>query len=462
MKLTKSFLMDRQTFADLEIFEGRGVKNSIFKFFDRAISHGGKEELLDMFYCPLSDSKAILERQGLIAYIYSDRLSFSIDRYLLDFIESYLLLSNKPVKVSRFNAWHKYLKYQFQPTNEYYIVQRGIRYVIEFLQELYAAGTEKNEQKLPDLLEKQFIFIANSIRNTELRRIIGFDTKKKINALDRERFDYIFRFCEYENLKDILQIVYRIDAFRAVAETMCELGLVFPEITDSKEIEITGLYHPFVKDAVTNDVRISEEGNLFFVTGANMAGKSTFLKAFGVAVYLAHMGFPVAAAFMRTGGFNGLFSTINIADDLNKGYSHFYSEVLRVKNVAEEINRTGNLIVIFDELFRGTNVKDAHDASLSIISAFAGVKGSVFLVSTHIMEVADQLRRSKNIRFGYFHTTIDGKTPVYSYRLHDGVTEERLGMLIIENEGIVEIINEQQKTYQKINKNDILCAQNRF
>ena len=177
-----------------------------------------------------------------------------------------------------------------------------------------------------------------------------------------------------------------------------------------------------------------------------MSGKSTFLKAFGVAVYLAHLGFPVAAASMRTGVFNGLFSTINIADNLNKGYSHFYNEVLRVKGVAEEINRTGNLVVIFDELFRGTNVKDAFDASLAIISAFAKARGSVFLVSTHIMEVADHLRKFENIHFGYFHTTIDGKTPIYSYRLRDGVTEERLGMLIIENEQIVEIINAVSST----------------
>ena len=440
MKLTKSFLMDRQTFADLEIFEGKGVKKSIYKFFDRAISHGGKEELLDMFYCPMSDPKAIRERQELIAYIRSGKLSISIDRYLLDFIESYLLLSNKPVKISRLNAWHKYLKYKFFPTNEYYIIQRGIQYIVEFLQELHAFVTEKPEHKIPDLLEQKFNFIADSIQGTKLRKIIGFNTKKKMNAMDRERFDCIFRQFEYEKLKDILQIVYQIDAFRAVAETMTELGLVFPEMSESKEIEIKGLYHPFVDDAVTNDVRLSEDSNLFFVTGANMAGKSTFLKAFGVAVYMAHLGFPVAASSMRTGVFNGLFSTINIADDLNKGYSHFYNEVLRVKAVAEKINQTGNLVVIFDELFRGTNVKDAHDATLSIISAFAGVKGSMFLVSSHIMEVAERLRTVGNIRFGYFHTRIEGKMPQYSYRLCEGVTEERIGMLIIENEKIIEII----------------------
>ena len=435
-----AFLMDRQTFVDLEILEVKGTKKSVFKFFDRAISHGGREALLDMFYSPLSDIQQIRERQELIRYVCMEKLSVSIDKYLLDFIELYLEISNKPVIVSRFDAWHKALKYALQPSTDYYIIQRGVKSVIEFLQELYAYATENQGQQHPHLLEKQLAFIAESIKDSEFRQIIGFNTKK-ISIINRERFDHIFRYHGYERLKQILKIIYQIDAFRAVAATIAESGYVFPEIIEDKTIEITGLYHPFVKNAVANDVRVVEDGNLFFVTGANMSGKSTFLKAFGVAVYLAHLGFPVAAASMRTGVFNGMFSTINIADNLNKGYSHFYTEVLRVKKVAEEINRTKNLVVIFDELFRGTNVKDAYDASLAIISAFASVKGSVFLVSTHIMEVADKLKKLKNIRFGYFHTDIEGKTFVNSYHLLEGVTDKRLGMLIIENERIIETIN---------------------
>ena len=436
-----AFIIDKQTFADLEIFEVKGVKNAVFKFFDRAVSHGGRKELLDMFHYPLSDIKEIRERQALICYLYKKKLSFSIDRYFLYYIELYLQTSNKPVRVSRIDAWHKTLKYRLKPTNESYIIKRGVAHVIEFLQELYSCATENSEQDYPHLLEQQFSFIAESIRNTELRQIIGFNTKKKISVMDRERFDYIFRYCEYERLKNILKIIYQIDAFQAAADTATELGFSFPEILERKTIEIIGLYHPFLENAVVNDIKLNEDGNMFFVTGANMAGKSTFLKAFGTAVYLAHIGFPVAAASMRTGVFNGLLSTINMADNLNKGYSHFYGEVLRVKNVAEEINRTKNLVVIFDELFRGTNVKDAYDASLAIISAFAKVKGSMFLISTHIMEVADRLRQLKNIRFGYFHTLIEGKTFVNNYHLLDGVTEERLGMLIIGKERIVETIN---------------------
>lgn len=105
-----------------------------------------------------------------------------------------------------------------------------------------------------------------------------------------------------------------------------------------------------------------------------MSGKSTFLKTIGLHIYLAHLGFPVPAKKLKISIFDGLFTTINLADNLNLGYSHFYSEVKKVKDIVLKINSKKNLIVIFDELFRGTNVKDAYDASLIIISTLAKIR----------------------------------------------------------------------------------------
>lgn len=128
-----------------------------------------------------------------------------------------------------------------------------------------------------------------------------------------------------------------------------------------------------------------------------MAGKSTFLKSLSISVYLAHLGLPVPAKYMKTSKYNGLLTTINLSDNINKGYSHFYNEVLRVKYVAERINQVRNIFVVFDELFRGTNVKDAYEASLSVISAFSKLNKGFFAISTHIIEVADKLKDNKSI-----------------------------------------------------------------
>jgi DNA mismatch repair ATPase MutS len=178
-----------------------------------------------------------------------------------------------------------------------------------------------------------------------------------------------------------------------------------------------------------------------FLTGANMAGKSTLMKSFGIAIYLAHMGFPVAADSMSFSVKDGLYSSINVSDDLNAGYSHFYAEVLRVKAVAQSLSESKDLYVIFDELFKGTNVKDAYDATLSVTGAFADNRGSVFIVSTHIIEVGKALEpRGEQIRFAYLPTVMEGNVPRYTYTLSEGITSDRHGMMIIRNEGILDIV----------------------
>jgi DNA mismatch repair ATPase MutS len=193
---------------------------------------------------------------------------------------------------------------------------------------------------------------------------------------------------------------------------------------------------------VINDHHIDNENNLCFISGANMSGKSTFLKSFGLCVYLAHLGFPVPAVYMETTLFNGLITTINLSDNISQGYSHFYNEVRRVKDVALKIREKKKIVVIFDELFRGTNVKDASDASLQVIDSLSKVRDSLFLISTHIVEIAPQLEHNANIFFNCFESTMEGGVPWYNYKIREGISNERVGMLIIKNEGIIEILEE--------------------
>lgn len=176
-----------------------------------------------------------------------------------------------------------------------------------------------------------------------------------------------------------------------------------------------------------------------------MAGKSTFMKSIGIALYLAHMGFPVAASAMEFSVRDGIYTTINLSDDLSSGNSHFYAEVLRVKKIAKELGVAKNLFIIFDELFRGTNVKDAYEGTIAITEAFAQKRNCMFVVSTHIIEAGDVLRdRCSNINFVYLPTKMDNNTPIYTYKLEPGITADRHGMVIINNEGILEIIRSRK------------------
>ncbi|HEY5408903.1 MAG TPA: DNA mismatch repair protein, partial [Ginsengibacter sp.] len=201
-------------------------------------------------------------------------------------------------------------------------------------------------------------------------------------------------------------------------------------------------FHPFLASPVKNSFSFNQESNLCFVTGPNMSGKSTFLKTVGLMIYLSHVGFPVPAKSLKTSILNGLFTTINLTDDMNLGYSHFYSEVKRVKDIALKIKPGGRLLIIFDELFRGTNVKDAYDASLMIISALAKIRNNIFFISTHILEIAETIENKDTIMFRCFGSELINQQPIYDFKLKKGISEERIGLLVIKNENILQILDE--------------------
>ncbi len=148
---------------------------------------------------------------------------------------------------------------------------------------------------------------------------------------------------------------------------------------------------------------------------------------------------------MITTIYHGIVTTINLSDDLNRGYSHFYSEVSRIKETALKLKEKEKLFVIFDELFRGTNVKDAFDASLLIIKSFANISDSTFFISTHITEVAEKINNLSNIDFKYFDSKLVDNVPTYDYKLEKGISYERLGLYILKNENIIEILESISK-----------------
>lgn len=136
----------------------------------------------------------------------------------------------------------------------------------------------------------------------------------------------------------------------------------------------------------------------------------------------------------------GIYSSINVADNISLGYSHFYAEVVRVKNAAVATASGKHLLLMFDELFKGTNVKDAYDGTLAVTEAFAEYRNCLFIVSTHIIEVGEALKGTSNIQFNFMPTLLENGVPRYTYKLEKGITEDRQGMMIIRNEGILEMI----------------------
>jgi len=200
--------------------------------------------------------------------------------------------------------------------------------------------------------------------------------------------------------------------------------------------------HPLInkEKRVDNPITIDHKGEIMLVTGSNMAGKSTFIKAVGSAVFLAHTGMGVPAQQMQLTLFDGLLSNINVVDNIVKGESYFYNEVQRIKATVTKVNDGKKWLILIDELFKGTNVQDAMKCSATVIEGLLKIKNSLFILSTHLYEIGEELKKHSNISFKYFETSTAGDQLTFSYQLKNGISNDRLGYLILKREGVVDLL----------------------
>jgi DNA mismatch repair ATPase MutS len=438
-----SFIADKQTTDDLNL-TGRYRADSIFSLFNRCRLSGGEQLLESMFRTPLTSLEAIKQRVAMLQYFRQQSLHIPFSNEQLnkakDYIEQSATSRYRPV--AALLLWKKKAMETTVKDEAYSQVIAGIRATILLLQQLQQCIQPLDEQ---GPFREQLTVVKKLLASEAITGMLQRKDGTSLSLQDAARYDHLLKHTCSEQLEKVIQIIYELDVYTAVAAVAQEHSFCFanPLLPDSNRLQITGLYHPRIAAgvAVPNDLSLDAVTNTFFLTGANMAGKSTFMKAFGIAIYLAHMGFPVAARSMKFSVMEGMYSSINVADNLALGYSHFYAEVLRVKKVAADVSSGKRLVVIFDELFKGTNVKDAYDATLAVTHAFTEFHRCWFLVSTHITEVGQALQQTNtHVQYAYLPTILEGAVPRYTYRLTEGISSDRHGMTIIENEKILDII----------------------
>jgi dsDNA-specific endonuclease/ATPase MutS2 len=246
------------------------------------------------------------------------------------------------------------------------------------------------------------------------------------------------------SLERLLHLVYEVDALAALADTMLRYGFVMPEIVEGPlEIEAEGVYHPFITGAVANPVRLDQSKRMLFLTGPNMAGKTTYLKATGIAVYLAHLGMGVPARSFRFSPCERLFTSITILDNVRTGVSFFRAEALRMKSIAQAVADGARVMALMDEPFKGTNLKDALDASSEILQRLAGREGSVFMVASHLIELGERMQATGHVDCRLFEASEEGDQLRFEYRLRPGISSQRLGMRVLIEEGIFDLLDRE-------------------
>jgi len=171
-----------------------------------------------------------------------------------------------------------------------------------------------------------------------------------------------------------------------------------------------------------------------------MAGKTTYLKTVALVVLLAQTGMNVPASSMRLAPVEVVLTSLNPADNLRAGISYFYAEILRVREAAEILAGGRKALVLFDEVFKGTNVKDALEASAEVIEGFAKTRRSGSIFASHLSELYETLRTNPAIRFCQFDGEIIDGSPVFAYELASGVSEKRFGLLLLRQARVPDLI----------------------
>lgn len=429
-----TFEYDNQTFDDLQILN-ENHEASVFSLFNNTLTEGGSDYLKHLIKSPITDSVELGKRLKLIRFFINNPVKLSISSKQLKYIEKYINLNVTVLKSNPFDLLYLRFTEWLSPSNDYYLLKTGCENLIQVLHEL-------NKKLSFDVIPKELLentqIILELIENLKHE----LDSKSEISWIKTTKLDRIFRIKYSKKLKSLLEEIYFIDAYTSIALTASKNSFVLPEYEHSSKpiLFAKELKHPLLQNAISNDIEISLKENMCFLTGPNMAGKSTFLKSIGICIFLAHLGFPVPAKEFKTSIYSGIITTINLSDNLNIGYSHFYSEVQRVKEAARTLADGKKMFVIFDELFRGTNVKDAFEASTEIIKGFAKIENCTFFMSTHIVEIAEEIKNKSTISFKYFNSDLDDNTLKYSYKLKKGVSSQRLGMHILKKEGVFDLL----------------------
>lgn len=219
-----------------------------------------------------------------------------------------------------------------------------------------------------------------------------------------------------------------VDVLCSVSELRDRLPCyVLPESCDGDEtFHAEGLYHPLIEDCIPNDITL--RGKSVLITGSNMSGKTTFIRAVGLSLLSGQVLHTCFARSFRFPMATALSSAIHLEDSLLEGKSFFLQEVQTVREMLEE-GKEGGRFFLLDELFKGTNTAERIAIAKAVLSALVRQNNTVF-VSTHDMELASLLGEEYDLY--HFCESVEHNTLFFDYRLKPGPVTERNAIRIIE------------------------------
>lgn len=218
----------------------------------------------------------------------------------------------------------------------------------------------------------------------------------------------------FNKLIDLVEDIYELEAsISLVGIGILKDNRCIPVLSDKVELKFDNLKHPLIDEniCVSNDFDCGNGVNI--ITGSNMGGKTTFLRTIGINLILMQAGTYVCSNNFISCYFK-VFTSMRIRDDVNKGISTFYGELLRIKDMIE-YNGKGNMLVLIDEIFKGTNYDDRMYGALEVISKLNN-KNTIAFITTHDFYLCD----SNNVSNFHVKEEYEGDRIIFDYKIRKG------------------------------------------
>ncbi len=435
--------IDKTTLADLAIFSGE-EDFSIFSKLNHTLTTNGKDQLRRNLASALPTTKAITDVQDTLKLIMSKESEWpmQISNGTIMVVERFYEYSFDPLpKIVTTLAANSY-KILHGP--DYSLIKYSIIHCFDFLKGMFQFTERFASDSTPAPVTMLMEVVSKILNIEQLQIVKRFTNSTALSIPQQLQLAQFLRYQYKQSMFSLIAIHAQLDAWYGMAKSVEKHQLVFPEFVQSEQpmLEVDGLYHVLLPEPTPYDVQMNPACNFLFLTGANMAGKSTFIKSVGTAVFLAHVGMGVPAKNMKLTLFDGMLSNINVIDNIAKGESYFYNEVQRIKSTISKVNDGRKWLILIDELFKGTNVQDAMKCSTAVIEGLLKIKNSLFILSTHLYEIGENLKKHPNISFNFFETHTENGKLTFSYQLKSGISNDRLGYLILEREGVVKMLED--------------------
>jgi DNA mismatch repair protein MutS len=410
------------------------IEEEIIPLFDFTYNLYSGKAVRDIMIQPAGSMPAILQRQDILkGFIASKEIfkDYSFSRFNLseiyDFLETFFAGSFSENK----------MRWKFMFSEKARDQKRGkLILLVRLFYKIHSSYFSRIDTRLfPAEYAADLEFIRNFFADFKLEHFESAFLKNKFRIGHMvELMGIITKKITTGEVASFWQKWFLFEAYLSISTGITRHGYTFPSF-DETCFSLDGFYHPVLKNPVKNDLAVSN--NVILLTGPNMSGKSTLLKAVSLCVYLGHTGLAVPASKATMPFFETISVAINLTDSIVSGYSHFMSEIVTLKNVLEEAAGSTKCFAVFDELFRGTNIEDALEISNTTIKGLVNFPNSLFFISTHLHQLKDMEEiKTNKISTCYIECGLTDDIPAFTYKLKNGWSDLKLGRILFEKEGL--------------------------